>query len=413
MHGIARLNNRIQEYAWGSHTAIAELLGNPAPSSGPQAEVWMGAHPKAPSEVIIDGSATSLIDVIRKDPEGVLGVQTAQRFSGELPFLFKVLAAASPLSIQAHPNIEQAREGYRRENRKKIPIDAYERSYRDRNHKPEIIAALTPFWSMSGFRPVPRILELLGWIGFRSIAKEIKWLEKSPNGEGLKTFIHSLLTLPEDRKDDAIGEALSWARNNHDAAKDHYRPVCRWTIEISSQYPRDIGVLSPILLNLVCLNPGEAMFTPAGVLHAYLDGVGIELMANSDNVLRGGLTGKYIDVPELLKVLTYIPRAFEPVVEIGRSGKEVTYDSPAQEFRLSRIRLKENSRYESAEERSVEIILCTDGGCTISENMRSCSLDVHKGDSILVPSYVPSYSIQGSAVLFKASVPLFPPAVSP
>ena len=412
MHGIARLNNRIQEYAWGSRTAIAELLGNPSPSSLPQAEVWMGAHPKAPSEVIIDGSATSLIDVIRKDPEGVLGVRTAQRFSGELPFLFKVLAAASPLSIQAHPNIEQAREGYRRENRKKIPIDAYERSYKDRNHKPEIIAALTPFWAMSGFRPVPRILELLGCIGFRSIAKEIQRLEKSPNGEGLKTFFHSLLTLPEDRKDYAIGEALSWARSNLDATQNRYRPVCRWTIEINSRYPRDIGVLSPILLNLVCLNPGEAMFTPAGVLHAYLDGVGIELMANSDNVLRGGLTGKYIDVPELLKVLTYIPRSYEPVVEKCRSGGEVEYDSPAQEFRLSRIRLKENSRYESAEERSVEIILCTDGGCTISENMRSDGLDVHKGDSILVPSYVPSYSIQGSAVLFKASVPLFPPTAS-
>jgi len=412
MHGIARLKNRIQEYTWGSRTAIAEFLGKPAPSPVPQAEVWMGAHPKSPSDVVVDGVSTSLIDVIRKDPEGVLGVETAQRFSGELPFLFKVLAAASPLSIQAHPNIEQAREGYKRENREKIPLDSYERSYKDRNHKPEIISALTPFWTMSGFRPVPQILEFLGWIGFKSIAKEIKGLEKSTNGEGLKEFFHSLLTLPEDRKEDAIGEVLSWARSNLDATQNRYRPVCRWTIEINSRYPRDIGVLSPILLNLVCLNPGEAMFTPAGVLHAYLDGVGIELMANSDNVLRGGLTGKYIDVPELLKVLTYIPRSYEPVVEICRSGGEVEYDSPAQEFKLSRIRLKENSRYESAEERSVEIILCTDGGCTISENTRSCSIDMHKGDSILVPSYVPGYSIQGSAVLFKASVPLFPPAPS-
>jgi len=406
MLGITRLSNRVQEYAWGSNTAIAELLGNPTPSPKPQAELWMGAHPKSPSEAIIDGKAVSLIDIIRQDPQGVLGQKTTERFSGELPFLFKLLAAASPLSIQAHPNIEQAREGYERENREKIPIDAYHRSYRDRNHKPEIITALTPFWAMSGFRPAPQMLKLLGAIGFRSIRTEIKALEKSPVGSGLKSFFHFLLTLPSRRKDNAINEALSWARKNLKKPEGPFKAVCSWMIRISGQYPGDIGILSPALLNLICLKPGEAMFTEAGVLHAYLDGVGVELMANSDNVLRGGLTGKYIDVPELLKVLSYTPKAFAPVPVIDRPRGETEYDSPACEFRLSRITLSGSDEYVSVGERSVEIVLCTEGSCTISESGSNKKLAVNKGQSIFIPASVPRYTALGSATLFKAAVPL-------
>ncbi len=403
---ILPLFNKIQEYAWGSHRDIARLLGQPVPSPVPQAELWMGAHPKAPSEVSLGGERIPLRKAIENDPEGVLGAWTAKRFSHELPFLFKVLAAESPLSIQAHPDLEQARRGFERENKEKIPIDAYERSYKDRNHKPEVLCALTPFWAMSGFRPFDRMLEMLGSVPLRSIEREIEAFRQSADSKGLKAFFHSILTLPKDRVEEVGNEAVRWAASGAAPSDALYEPVKRWIALIGARYPSDIGILSPILLNLVLLKPGEAMYTPAGVLHAYLDGCGIELMANSDNVLRGGLTGKYIDVPELLRTVRYDPVSVTQVAALERGQGETVYDTPADEFRLSKITIDKKKRHRSDSIRSAEILLCTEGRCTCTAGHGEQGLDLAKGESALICASLPEYEIQGEGVLFKASVPL-------
>jgi mannose-6-phosphate isomerase len=406
MTGILKLRNRIQEYAWGSKTAIAELVGYPTPSPKPQAELWMGAHPKAPSEVLLNNKRISLIELIKKDPIAILGKSTSRKFSGSLPFLFKVLAAGEPLSIQAHPTVKQARDGFRRENRENIPLDAYERSYKDQNHKPEIISALSPFWAMSGFRPVVKMLNILNEISLQSIIKEIDDFHKSPDTNGLKNFFALLMNLPKGRKEGAVGETIRWAEKAKNEKNPEFDNISRWILKLNEKYPGDIGVLSPVILNLVRLNPGEAMFTHAGVLHAYLEGEGIELMANSDNVLRGGLTEKYIDVRELLRILDYSSTEVRKIPAVTLPNGEMYYDSPAQEFRLSRIHVKKNDDHTSAEKRSVEIAICIEGSCAIHEEGKSRTLDISKGDSILIPACVNRYAIKGAARLFKASVPL-------
>ncbi|MBN2323977.1 MAG: mannose-6-phosphate isomerase, class I [Spirochaetes bacterium] len=406
MYGFLPLFNKIQEYTWGSYRDIAGLLGLPVPSPVPQAELWMGAHPKAPSEVFLRGERVPLNAVIERDPSGVLGAWAAKRFSGELPFLFKVLAAASPLSIQAHPDLDQARRGFERENKKNIPVDAYDRSYRDQNHKPEILCALTEFWTMSGFRPFNRMLEILDVMTLRSIGREIKAFKKRPDTSGLKTFFHSLLSLPKDRVASLGREALKWAGSVAGETDAFFEPIKRWVGRIGTRYPSDIGILSPALLNLVLLKPGEAMYTPAGVLHAYLEGCGIELMANSDNVLRGGLTDKFIDIPELLRTVRYEPASSIQVATIEREQGETLYDTPADEFILSKITLKKSKPYKSVSKRSVEILLCTHGSCSYTTLDGEYEHALKKGESVLVCSSMPEYEIQGDAVLFKAFVPL-------
>jgi len=200
MMRIGILQNTIQEYGWGSRTVIAELMGKPSPSASPQAELWMGAHPKAPSLVEIDGHSKSLIEVVAESPEAVLGKTVAGRFNNRLPYLFKVLAAAQPLSIQAHPDKTQAREGFEREEKAGIPLDAPERNYRDANHKPECICALTPFWALKGFRKVKDLTARMRSCCSKSLAEEIRTLERSPDSRGLKRFFESLLTLSSDRR---------------------------------------------------------------------------------------------------------------------------------------------------------------------------------------------------------------------
>ena len=200
MKKISLLKNSIQEYDWGSKTAIPELLGQAAPAEKPQAELWMGAHPKAPSRVYCDGVWRSLIEVIAENPEEVLGRETAHKFSNGLPFLFKVLAAAKPLSIQAHPNQGQAKEGFLRENEIGIPLGAVKRNYRDQNHKPEIICALTPFWALNGFRQVKEILRLLGEIQVPPLVEALSFLKNHSNRQELKGFFYHLMTVEKNKQ---------------------------------------------------------------------------------------------------------------------------------------------------------------------------------------------------------------------
>ncbi|MDI6688564.1 MAG: mannose-6-phosphate isomerase, class I, partial [Desulfobacterales bacterium] len=212
MKTISILKNTVQEYAWGSYTAIAELLGEKSPSDMPQAEFWMGAHPKAPSMVKCVGKWVSLLKLIENNPEDILGREAAQKFNNTLPYLFKVLAAAKPLSIQAHPNKIQAVKGFEKENRLGIPIDASGRNYKDDNHKPECICALTHFWALNGFRRVSEILSLMERICPQYLAEELDKLRNQPDKQGLKIFFTALLTMEPERKKHVIDDVLKNAR---------------------------------------------------------------------------------------------------------------------------------------------------------------------------------------------------------
>ena len=401
MQKIALLKNTIQEYAWGSPKAIPDLLEQSNPGDKPQAELWMGAHPKAPSLVQYQGQWVSLLDLIRKNPLDVLGKSAAKNFNNKLPYLFKVLAAAKPLSIQAHPNLHQAREGFQRENAQKIPLDAPQRNYRDANHKPECICALTQFWALSRFRRISGILFYLKKVCAHGLDAEINHLKQQATSDGLKRFYTALMTMDADRQKRIVSQALEQAQRFE--AED---PVFYWMLKIAVDYPNDIGVLSPILLNLICLEPGQALFLDAGELHAYLKGLGIELMANSDNVLRGGLTPKHVDVPELLRVLKFEDRDVTLLKPLELIPNEFVYPSPVEEFELSVITLNSGAQYQSPVHRSAEILICTRGIVTLTDYSSQTETRLRQGVSALIPAAVERYAIKGEGTCYKAAVPI-------
>jgi len=397
---ILPMKNRIQHYAWGSREAIADLEGRPVPSERPEAELWMGAHPSGPSLVLWNGEWTPLDELIEAESGLILGTAVSDRFGRRLPFLFKVLAAEAPLSIQAHPNLAQAREGYQRENRLGIPLEARQRNYRDDNHKPEIICALSDFWALKGFRPRQEILRLIGRVEEVRDRGLLSLLEAGDSPSSLEQFFGALLSLdPQVRAELIRGVVDALA-----SRKDTQREV-EWMRQLEVSYPGDVGVLSPVLLNLVRLRPGEALFLEAGELHAYLRGVGVELMANSDNVLRGGLTSKHVDVEALTNVLTF--KGEVPVVTHGElvDGIERVYKAPVREFRLSKISIGEAEDWIASTRRGVEILLCTEGCLTSVVQGGNRTRTVAKGESVLVPAAVGAYRLSGAGTLFRASIP--------
>jgi len=401
LNKISLLKNPIQEYAWGSKTAIQSLLGEPGAIGKPMAELWMGTHPKAPSQIIIDGEWQSLNQVINKDPESILGKSVAEKFSNQLPFLFKILAAERPLSIQVHPTMEQAQEGFARENNLGIPLDAPNRNYKDANHKPEILCALTPFQGLKGFRTIEEILDLMDQLTLTVLSDELNLLKKETDVRGLKRFFSSLMSMDKVRQAEVAGKAVSSAEKLANENR-----AFQWIIELNKGYPGDIGILSPVILNLVQLEPGEAIYLPAGELHAYLDGLGIELMANSDNVLRGGLTPKHIDLPELLNIVNFESGPVQKVTSTNHNLCHTFYETPAEEFQLSMISVDEGKAFTSPSDRSVEILICLEGKAVVEDIGCDATLSVTQGQSIVIPSQISRYRITGNATLSMAFVPL-------
>lgn len=400
MRTIKLLKNTILNYAWGSLNAIPELLGEQELSHEPCAELWMGAHPKAPSSVNCDGKWVPLTGLIAKHPQEILGNDVALAFANKLPYLFKVLAAAKPLSIQAHPSLDQAKEGFEKETGLGIALDAPNRNYKDDNHKPECICALSPFWAMCGFRETSDILALMGKNCPVGMARELDILKKHPDSHGLKHFFTSLMTMDTQRQKHVIDEAVRNANQHSDKDFAFY-----WMAKLSNEYPNDVGIFAPLLLNLVELKPGEALFLPPGELHAYLEGLGLELMANSDNVLRGGLTPKYVDVSELLKVLNFNARPVQILKAVRKDKNEQVYASETDEFILSVVSTSAGNPYQSSETRNVEIMLCTKGMASLKDNGTQEIINIKKGDSVIIPAVVLGYTISGETLIYKASVP--------
>jgi mannose-6-phosphate isomerase len=401
MNKISVLRNPVMDYAWGSKTAIQNLLGKPGTAEKPMAELWMGAHPKAPSEVFINGTWESLDQVIEKEAESVLGREVAEKFCKKLPFLFKVLAAEKPLSIQVHPDICKSKKGFERENRLNIPFDAPTRNYKDDNHKPEVLCALTRFQCLNGFRKIEEMLALLEKLSCPGISEEIAHLKKKPDPLGLKRFFSDIMTMDIKRQKSVVAEAIriseQYAEKNQAFA---------WMAALNREFPGDIGALAPAFLSMLTLEPGEAVFLSPGMPHAYLRGVGIELMANSDNVLRGGLTQKHLDIPELLRVIDFNVEPIDKIKPGAEEAAEVVYRTPAEEFLLSRIALHKKMVFTSSQRRSAEILICIEGEGVIEDVGSGERLRLNRGQSVVIPAVVLQYQIKGSATLYKASVPL-------
>ncbi|MFH8752176.1 mannose-6-phosphate isomerase, class I [Streptomyces rimosus] len=359
-----RLTNTVRPYAWGSTTAIPELLGT-EPTGEPQAEMWMGAHPGAPSRTDRGAGPVSLADVIAADPERELGPDAVRAFGPRLPFLLKLLAAGSPLSLQVHPDLDQAKEGYADEERRGVPLDAPHRNYKDANHKPELICALTPFEGLCGFRHPAETAALLEALGVSALKPYADILRAAPADAALREVLTAVLSADHAETAETVEQAAAAARRL--AAEDGpYADACAAYAAIAHHYPGDPGVLAAMLLNHVRLQPGEALFLGAGIPHAYLGGLGVELMANSDNVLRCGLTPKHVDVPELLRVVRFEPRdagVLRPE-EATASGEEV-YGTPTDEFRLSRFVLAPGTAPHPLDDRTPQILLCTAGKVTV------------------------------------------------
>ncbi|MCL2319971.1 MAG: mannose-6-phosphate isomerase, class I [Treponema sp.] len=405
---IYKLKNAVKNYAWGSPEWLPALLGQRNLSRIPWAELWMGVNPAGPSRVVPETSGTGegilLSELIARDPSAYLGRETVKNF-GKLPFLFKVEAAAKPLSIQAHPNLEQAREGFERENREGIPLDAPERNYRDSNHKPEIICALSPFAALCGFRNVQEIKTLIGILSrscsgesdgalktaLESLASALEREDENP----LKAFIAALFGM-ENQARQALGPFLKTRRDMLEKNFPQYQDEWKLCSYLASLYPDDTsasydasasldaGIIAPLYLNIIELGPGEAMYLPAGVFHAYIHGMGIELMADSDNVLRGGLTPKHVDVKELFRILNFSEYKPEILKVPGPASEWYTYPAPAREFTLSVMRGSGGPL--PYPETGPSIVLVTQGSAVVTGKSGGGGTELLKGESAFIPA---------------------------
>jgi mannose-6-phosphate isomerase len=326
---MKRLTGAIQPYAWGSTTAIPEFL-SVRPDGTPQAEFWLGAHPAAPSQ-LDDQLLTSLITA---DPAAVIGGAAVERFGPRLPYLLKVLAADQPLSLQAHPSRAGAEAGFAAEDRAGLTLEHPERVFRDDWPKPEMMVALHEVHALCGFREPADTYALFAQLNVEDAVRLVAPLQDG-GSLGLREVFDRLLRLTE--ADHPVVAQVVAAAAEIDAADQTMADFCRTAVELDGFYPGDPGVLAALLLNRLRLAPGEALFLPSGNLHAYVRGFGVEIMANSDNTVRGGLTTKHVAVDTLLNLLDFAP-GVPPLVETAFDGTGVLrYLTPAPEFALWRL----------------------------------------------------------------------------
>ncbi|WP_278263338.1 mannose-6-phosphate isomerase, class I [Nocardia sp. AG03] len=402
---MQELVGALRSYAWGSRTALAQLCGRPVPSAHPEAELWFGAHPADPAHVKTVDGKHSLLEVVSADPIRELG-PAADTFGTRLPFLLKILAAEEPLSLQAHPSSAQAKAGFERENRTGVPLDSPMRNYRDDSHKPELVVALDRFEALAGFRDPRRTVDLLRALDVPGLSVYAELLAAQPDSAGLRTLFTTWITLPAAALSTLLPAVLEGCvRYLSVRGPRPFAAEVRTALELAEVYPGDAGVLAALLLNRLTLEPGQGLFLDAGNLHAYLRGVGVEIMANSDNVLRGGLTPKHVDVPELLRVLDFEPVDL-PVIEPepGPDGG-VRYRTPAPEFALCRFDLPADGDAVMLADAGPGIVLCTAGTVELSQNGRT--LTVERGSAAWISAAdtdIRARAVRGPAQLFNACV---------
>jgi mannose-6-phosphate isomerase len=383
----------VRHYPWGSRTVIPELLGEPSPADQPYAELWMGAHPDAPSVL---STGLPLDKAIEEEPELFLGPAVHEKFGTRLPFLMKVLAADRPLSLQAHPTTEQARAGFAAEEAAGVPRNDPTRTFKDPFHKPELLLALTPVEALCGFRPVEESLHCLAKLQVSELKPTIAALARG----GLRAAIPQLIALAPDVRS-VLVEAVAEAASRFVAAHDpEFINTYRWAASLAGTYPGDPGVVISLMCNHLTLAPGEAVFLPAGNLHAYLSGAGVEVMAGSDNVLRGGLTAKHVDLAALIEVLDFTDGRV-PVIHpvLGPGG--LRYPVPVEDFDLTRVQLDAQSG--SLTTSGPQVLLCTEGAAVLSSS--DAELTLRQGESAFVPAGAP-VTAHGPAVLYRATTNL-------
>lgn len=383
------LNSATRTYSWGSKTLIPHLQGK-AVSNYPIAELWYGAHPGGPATV----EDEPLNAIIAADPQAALGENVAAEFDNKLPFLLKILSADEPLSLQAHPSKEQALQGFARENSQGVAMDAPQRSYKDDNHKPELIVALTDFYAMAGFRPLVHTCELFDALDCEELNRYARMhiadgrLTQDEEADSLRALFTTWITIPATTRRELIAALMECSKQLLETlhSDSWMRPVLETLIDLDELYPGDVGVLGALLLNHVQLSPGEAIYLDAGQLHAYVRGLGVEIMANSDNVLRGGLTPKHVDVPELVKVLSFNTIA-DPRVEqisLSDSAQVMDYPVPVNEYALTRCDLKAGQEV-TTESDGPAIILCTEGSLQLTAQ-DGTYLELSPSDAAWVPA---------------------------
>lgn len=384
---VHRLQGVIQRYSWGSRHRIAALLGRPTPSEHPEAELWMGAHPNGPASVEIEGRWVPFDEAIAGDPHYWLGSEVLAGFGARLPFLLKVLAVEMPLSLQVHPDAARAALAFSEDQQ----LPAARRRYVDPHPKPELICALTPFHALCGFRG-PQAIE--AWLAGAGLADV--W--QRAGGASPGAFLGAWLRMPASEREARIARLLDYADGT--AAQD---AVSRRICELAAIWPGDPGLVAPVLMNAVALEPGEALFLPPGELHCYLSGAAVEIMAASDNVVRAGLTQKAIHTVELLAIGRFEPGTPDRVVPDRSRAGEAVYRTSAQEFELSRI---EPGDGPVRVQRKVgpEVLFCASGRLELESSGGRHSLV--QGEGCAIPADLGSYALAGEGVLFRASLPV-------
>ena len=383
------LEGVVRDYSWGSATAIPQLLGRP-PTGAPVAELWLGAHPRGPAMIV--GTRRDLASVIAANPGQLLGPEILARFGAELPFLMKVIAPAKALSIQVHPTREQAEAGFVAEEARGIPRSDPRRNYPDPNHKPEMVCALTAFDAFCGFRPTSGTLRFLEALAVPELAPFEAVLSAA---DGIRRTFALLLDQEPDRAR-AIVDGLTRGCERLAAGGGEWSDNANAIVAVAHEFPNDIGVALVALLHYVRLAPREVVFVEPGTVHCYLGGLAVEVMASSDNVLRGGLTPKHVDVPELLAVanFTAMPR---PVRGPHVIDEESWYDPSIPEFQLSIHEFSELTRIPPA---GPQVLLCTQGEAYITVGREHRSLP--KGAAAFVAA---GHALQlvGRATVFRAT----------
>lgn len=395
---IVPIKGAVQHYAWGGKDFIPNLLQETNSEQRPYAELWMGTHDRGPAIVQVDGREMKLEEWIAQQPQTILGQPIIGQFGAALPFLFKVLDVAGMLSIQAHPNKSQAEEGFKKENRLGIPLTARNRNFKDDNHKPELMVAVTEFWLLHGFKSAEAINELL------QSHPEFQVLQPVFAENSLYDLYKQVMSMPQAEVDTILEpfmNRISAQSTSYTKDQPEY-----WALRaIEEHQPKegkmDRGIFSIFFFNLLKLAPGQGIFQDAGIPHAYLEGVNMELMANSDNVFRGGLTVKHIDVDELMEHLVF--ESVDPKIIGGTkvSDFETVYKTPAPDFELSRMDFSEGETYEIAASEVASIAIVLEGDIAIKDFFPRT-----KGEIFFIPAHSP-YTVHchTTTTLFRASVP--------
>ena len=401
------LHNIIKEYAWGSHVALPAFLGRASPSATPQAELWVGAHPLGNSQLLCGGELMPLGAYIARRPEAV-----GPGWRG-LPFLLKVLAIQKPLSLQAHPNAAQARQGHREEEALHLPQEA--RNYKDANHKPELLCALTPFEALVGFEAPARLLQLFEALALPSLQEAVALLRQADEALALRGFFERLLRWPKAQRPALLAQARLGLLRMAEAAEAGaeagaegvkaggaaFAQKAALALRLLGEYPEDMGILGSLCLNLICLEPLEALYIPAGCLHAYTRGMGVEIMANSDNVLRGGLSPKRVDIEALLSVLCF--ERFIPHIQkaLPQAGEEHVFEAPVSEFCLSLLRVSPSAPC-APRRCGAELLLVVEG--ELAAQGPEGVLRLGRGHAAFVAADEGPYILMGEGLVARAQV---------